>query len=135
MDSDEVRPHLSPELGFSREDRDKNVRRMGYVAGLLARHGVYVIVAAVSPYHEARAAVRCSVPRFLEIFVDCPLDVCATRDVKGMYAQALAGKRPRFTGIDDPYEIPASPDVVVNTGTETIPRCLETIVETLRAHG
>src|SRR5690349_19254666 len=102
LDGDAVRENLSKGLGFSREDRDANVRRIAYVANLLARNGVPTIVAAVSPYRSARAEARARSSVFIEVYVECPLEVCEARDVKGMYAKARAGTLPHFTGVGDP---------------------------------
>lgn len=135
LDGDVVRPHLSAELGFSREDRDTNVRRIGFVANLLVRNGVAVIVAAISPYRESRNAVRRDVARFVEIHVDCAIEVCEERDVKGMYAQARAGQRPRFTGIDDPYEPPLHPELTVLTGSESVDASLDRVLAVLQRLG
>jgi len=132
LDGDVVRQHLSQELGFSRRDRDMNVQRIGFVAGLLARHGVAVVVAAVSPYRDARVAVRRSVERFVEVFVDCPLKVCEERDVKGMYARARRGQLPSFTGVDAPYEPPVSPEVVLETSAESLAECVDRVAAALR---
>jgi adenylyl-sulfate kinase len=115
LDGDVVRQHLSQGLGFSREDRDTNVRRIGFVAQLLTRNGVIVLVAAISPYAETRREVREQVVDFIEVYVACPLGECERRDVKGLYAQARTGKIRGFTGVDDPYEVPASPDLVLDT--------------------
>lgn len=118
LDGDEVRTHLSKGLGYSREDRDTNVLRIGYVAGLLSRHGVGVITAAISPYAATRAEVRAMTTNFVEIFVDAPLAACEARDVKGLYARARAGEIPAFTGVSDPYEPPPSPEVHLRTDLE-----------------
>ena len=119
LDGDEVRPHLSAGLGFSRADRDTNVQRIGWVARLLASHGVVVLVPVIAPYAEARAAVRADHARagtpFAEVYVATSLDVAARRDVKGLYARARRGELRGLTGVDDPYEVPASPDLVVDT--------------------
>jgi adenylylsulfate kinase len=115
FDGDEVRRHLSQGLGFSRHDRDLNISRIGYVCHLLSRNGVIAIAAAVSPYREAREAVRKRIDRFVEVYVKCPLEVCIARDVKGMYGKALAGEIPKFTGVSDPYEEPTMPEVIVET--------------------
>jgi adenylylsulfate kinase len=119
LDGDVVRTHLSHGLGYSREDRDTNIRRIGFVAELLARHGVFVIVAAISPYRQTREEVRGRIPNFLEVYVECPVQVLAERDVKGLYKKALAGEIDRFTGISDPYEPPVSPDVLIHSSRET----------------
>jgi adenylyl-sulfate kinase len=131
LDGDAVRQHLSKGLGFSKEDRNTNVLRIGFVASLVARHGVPVIVAAVSPYRETRDLLRREVPAFVEIFVDCPIEVCEERDVKGMYAEARTGRRVGFTGIDDPYEIPLAPAVTVHTGIESVEESVDKILATL----
>jgi sulfate adenylyltransferase len=117
LDGDVVRTHLSKGLGFSKEDRDMNIRRIGYVASEIVRHGGGVICAAVSPYRATRNECRSMVgdDRFIEIFVDTPLEVCELRDVKGMYRQAREGKIKSFTGVDDPYEPPLSPEIVIDT--------------------
>jgi adenylylsulfate kinase len=121
LDGDEVRPHLSGELGYSREARDINVRRIGYVARLLASHGVIVLVPVIAPYGETRAAVRADhtaheVP-FAEVFVSTSLELAESRDVKGLYAKARRGELNGLTGIDDPYEKPSSAELVIDTGT------------------
>ena len=116
LDGDVVRTNLSKGLGFSREDRDANILRIGFVAKLLTRHGAGVIVAAISPYAETRDAVREMIgDRFVEVYVATSLDECARRDVKGLYAKAFAGEIKGFTGVDDPYEEPTAPEVVVDT--------------------
>ncbi len=119
LDGDVVRTHLSKGLGFSREDRDTNIRRIGFVAKLIARSGGCAITAAISPYREIRDEQRRSIGRFCEVYCDCPIEVLAQRDVKGLYARALAGEIKGFTGVDDPYEPPASPEVVVRTDRES----------------
>lgn len=119
LDGDEIRQHLSKGLGFSKEDRDTNVRRIAYVAGLLTRNGVITITAAISPYRETRAWARAWIGDFVEVYVNCPVEVCAERDVKGLYRKAYAGEIPHFTGVSDPYEPPENPDIVVETHRET----------------
>jgi adenylyl-sulfate kinase len=135
LDGDEVRTHLSKGLGFSKEDRDTNVRRIGFVAELLAKHGVIAITAAISPYIETRAAVRERIENFVEIFMDCPIAVLAERDVKGLYKKALAGEIPHFTGVSDPYEPPVSPDVRVDSSTEDIAVSEERVWALLKDRG
>jgi adenylyl-sulfate kinase len=135
LDGDEVRTHLSKGLGFSKEDRDTNVRRIGFVAELLAKHGVIAITAAISPYIETRAAVRERIENFVEIFMDCPIAVLAERDVKGLYKKALAGEIPHFTGVSDPYEPPVSPDVRVDSSTEDIAVSEERVWTLLKDRG
>jgi adenylylsulfate kinase len=120
LDGDEVRTNLCQELGFSREDRDTNIARIGYVAGKLAKHGVAVVVAAISPYRQARDRVRGQVANFVEVHVAAPVEICAARDVKGLYAKAMAGVIPNFTGISDPYEPPLHPEVILHTEHETV---------------
>src|ERR671918_3045276 len=121
LDGDIVRTNLSKGLGFSREDRDTNVLRIGFVADLLTRNGVGVIVSAISPFKEVRDQVRRNIGEgFIEIFVDAPLEVCAERDVKGLYKKAFAGEIGQFTGVSDPYEPPVSPDIVVRSDSESI---------------
>src|SRR5947199_5530011 len=113
LDGDEVRTNLSKGLSFSKEDRDTNIRRIGYVSRLLARNGVGVITAAISPYREVRDEVRRAVEedgvQFIEVFVKCPIEVLKERDVKGLYKKALAGEIKEFTGVSDPYEAPLAP--------------------------
>lgn len=134
LDGDEVREHLSKGLGFSREDRDTNVLRIGFVAKLLASHGVVAIVAAISPYRDARAQARTMADRFVEVHVDCPLERLEQRDVKGLYARARAGEIERFTGISDPYEAPEHPEIRVDSSTQTIDQSLAHIVDWLEQH-
>ncbi len=119
LDGDIVRTNLSKGLGFSREDRDTNVLRIGFVADLLTRNGVGVIVSAISPFKEVRDQVRRNIGEdFVEIFVDAPLEVCAERDVKGLYKKAFSGEIPQFTGVSDPYEPPAAPELHIKTNEE-----------------
>jgi adenylyl-sulfate kinase len=120
LDGDAVRENLSKGLGFSKEDRDTNIRRIGYVAELLARNGVVVVVAAISPYRAVRDEVRARIDRFVEVHVHCSLDELVRRDVKGLYRRALAGEIPHFTGVSDPYEAPLDPEVVVDSGVESV---------------
>jgi adenylylsulfate kinase len=139
LDGDEVRTYLSRGLGFSREDRDTNVRRIGFVARLLARNGVAVITAAISPYAETRGEVRRlaeagGVP-FVEVYVSAALEALAKRDPKGLYRKALAGEIPHFTGVSDPYEPPASPAVEVRTDQLSPAECEQRILDVLVAHG
>lgn len=135
LDGDAVRTHLSKGLGFSREDRDTNVRRIGWVAHLLARNGVFVITAAISPYRDARAWCRETIRDFVEVYVDAPLEVCAARDVKGLYKRAFAGEIPMFTGVNDPYEPPTAPEVTLSTHAEPLDVCVEHVIDALRARG
>ncbi len=119
LDGDVVRTNLSKGLGFSKEDRDTNIRRIGFVCNLLSRNGVIAIAAAISPYRAIREEVRESIGNFVEVYVECPIEVLTERDVKGLYKKALAGEIQHFTGISDPYEPPENPDVVVHTDSET----------------
>ena len=139
LDGDEVRTHLSKGLGFTKEDRDTHVRRVGFVARLLARHGVFVITAAISPYAEIRDEMRrlagAEGIRFIEVFVNADLASLVERDVKGLYRRALAGEIPHFTGVSDPYEPPAHAEVVVKTDKEAMDACVERIVGALRNAG
>ena len=135
LDGDVVRTHLSKGLGFSKEDRDENVRRIGFVCELLARNGVVAIAAAISPYRDVRDEVRARIPNFVEVFVECPVEVLAARDVKGLYRRALAGEIPQFTGVSDPYEPPRAPEVTVNTSRETPEESVEKIWATLERSG
>jgi len=119
LDGDVVRTHLSKGLGFSKEDRDENIRRIGFVCALLSRNGVVAIAAAISPYREAREEVRRAIGDFIEVYVSCPLDVLVARDPKGLYRKALAGELPHFTGVSDPYEAPLHPDVEIDSSHGT----------------
>jgi adenylylsulfate kinase len=133
LDGDEVRTNLCQGLGFSREDRDTNIARIGYVAGKLAKHGVAVVVAAISPYREARDKVRAGVDDFVEVHVAAPLSTCAERDVKGLYAKALAGEIKNFTGVSDPYEAPLEPEITLHTERETVQESVEAVLAWLEA--
>jgi adenylylsulfate kinase len=136
LDGDGVRAHLSKGLGFSKEDRDINVRRIGYVARLLSRNGVIAITAAISPYRETRDQVRREAEAaFVEVFVACTLDELVRRDRKGLYAKAIAGDITQFTGVSDPYEPPLAPDVTVHTDLEQVDESVDTIVSLLERHG
>ena len=135
LDGDAVRQRFSRGLGFSREDRLENVRRVAYVAGLLVRHGVVVLVALISPYREARTQARQMVGDFLEVYVRCPLDVLVARDPKGLYARALRGELPHFTGVSDPYEEPDTPDLVVDTDRETPEQSAARVIGLLAERG
>jgi adenylyl-sulfate kinase len=135
LDGDVVRTNLSKGLGFSREDRDTNIRRIGFVANLLTRNGVAVVVAAISPYRAVRDEVRAEIGRFVEVYVRCPVDELIRRDVKGLYARALRGEVAQFTGVSDPYEEPINPEVVVDTDHETVDESAAKIVATLERLG
>jgi bifunctional enzyme CysN/CysC len=133
LDGDEVRQHLSRGLSFSKEDRNENIQRIGFVAEMLARHGVIAIVSAISPYREGRDEVRARIANFLEVYVNAPIGTCEKRDVKGLYRRARAGEIPGFTGIDDPYEPPLSPEVECRTDRETIAESAQKIVDAVEA--
>lgn len=120
LDGDVVRTNLTKGLGFSKADRDENIRRIGFVANLLTRHGVIVLVSAISPYREIREEVKQKIGNFVEVFVNAPLKVCEERDVKGLYQQARKGEIKGFTGIDDPYEAPLTPEVECRTDLEEL---------------
>ena len=127
LDGDIVRTHLSKGLGFSKEDRDENIRRIGFVCELLSRNGVIAIAAAISPYREIRDELRSRIRDFVEIYVECPLDVLIQRDVKGLYAKALHGDIAHFTGVNDPYEAPVHPEIVIHSSQEPPEASLEKI--------
>jgi adenylyl-sulfate kinase len=129
LDGDVVRQHLCKGLGFSKEDRDENIRRIGFVCGLLTRHGAAAIAAAISPYRAIRDEVRGSIGNFVEVYVKTSIETCIQRDVKGLYKKALAGEIKGFTGVDDPYEHPLKPELTIETETES-PR--ESVARILR---
>ncbi|MCS3919136.1 adenylyl-sulfate kinase [Fervidibacter sacchari] len=131
LDGDVVRQHFSKGLGFSKEDRIENIKRVAYVAHLLARNGIVVIVALISPYREGRNYARQLIGDFVEVYVKCPLNVLIERDVKGLYAKALRGEIQNFTGISDPYEPPENPEVVVETDKETVEESVSKIWQAL----
>jgi 3'-phosphoadenosine 5'-phosphosulfate synthase len=135
LDGDEVRTHLSKGLGFSKEDRDTNIRRIGYVARLVARSGGVAITAAISPYREVRDEIRSQTPGFVEVFVRAPLDTLVDRDTKGLYKKAIAGEIANFTGVSDPYEEPLHPEVVCDTSLETLEQSLSKVVQALERIG
>src|SRR6266478_2907381 len=120
LDGDVIRTNLSKGLGFSKEDRDTNIRRIGFVCNLLTRNDVIAIAAAISPYKEVRDELRRDIGSFVEVYVKCPIEVLAERDVKGLYKKALAGEIKNFTGVSDPYEAPVNPDVMVDSSKETV---------------
>ena len=131
LDGDEVRQNLSKGLGFSREDRDTNIRRIGYVAKLLTRNGVVVISAAISPYRAVRDDVRREIGAFVEVHVKASLEECVRRDTKGLYARALAGEIAQFTGVSDPYEEPLAPELVVDTEREDVATSATRVIDRL----
>ncbi len=141
LDGDVVRTHLSKGLGFSKEDRDTNIRRIGWVARLLTKHHVPNLAAAISPYRDVRDEVRKMVEdvggdgSFIEVFVDCPVEVCEKRDVKGLYEKARRGEIKQFTGIDDPYEPPLNPEIHLRTDKKSPQECADEIMEHLMKKG
>ena len=135
LDGDVVRTHLSQGLGFSKEDRDTNIRRIGFVCELLSRNGVIALVAAISPYRAVREEVRATLENFVEVYVHCPIEVLAERDVKGLYKKALAGEIQSFTGVSDPYEPPANPEVVVDSSAEPVEASVERVWSKLQHMG
>ncbi len=135
LDGDIVRQNLTKGLGFSKADRDENIRRIGFVAHLLTRNGVVVLVSAISPYREIRDEVRHRVGNFVEVYVNAPVEICEQRDVKGLYQKARNGEIKGFTGIDDPYEPPLAPEVECRTDLETVEESLAKVIQALERHG
>lgn len=135
LDGDEIRENLSKGLTFSRDDRDTNIRRIGWVCKVLTRNGVVAISAAISPYRSVRDENRAMVGNFIEVFVDCPLDELVRRDPKGLYKRALAGELPHFTGISDPYEAPLAPELHLRTDTEPLEATIERVLAYLESEG
>lgn len=131
LDGDLVRKNLSKGLGFSKDDRDENIRRIGFVAHLLTRNNVIVLVAAISPYRQMREEVRQRIGSFMEVYVNAPLDVCESRDIKGLYHKARIGELKSFTGITDPYEPPLNPEVECHTDIETLDESVSKIINKL----
>jgi adenylyl-sulfate kinase len=135
LDGDTVRESLTKDLGFSKEDRDKNIERVTFVAKLLSRNNVVVLASFISPYRETRAYIRRETTNYIEVFVDAPLEVCIERDVKGMYKKAIAGQIPNFTGVSDPYEAPENPDIHIRTDQESVADSVTKIIVWLEARG
>ena len=135
LDGDIVRTNLTKGLGFNKEDRDENVRRIGFVSHLLSRNGVIVLVSAISPYRNIREEVRKRVGDFVEVFVNAPLTVCEDRDVKGLYKRARSGEIKGFTGIDDPYEPPANPEIECRTDLEELSQSVTKVLDKLNELG
>ncbi|KAB8334000.1 adenylyl-sulfate kinase [Scytonema tolypothrichoides VB-61278] len=133
LDGDLIRTNLSKGLGFSKEDRDINIRRIGFVANLLSRNGVVAITAAISPYRAVRDEIRMMTENFVEVYVNAPISVCESRDVKGLYAKARAGTIKGFTGIDDPYEEPLNPEIVCYTAKESIEESVAKVIAGLES--
>ena len=132
LDGDIIRQNLTKGLGFSKEDRDENIRRIGFVSHLLTRNGVIVLVSAISPYREIRDEVRQRIGDFVEVYVNAPLEVCEDRDVKGLYERARAGEIKGFTGIDDPYEEPLNPEVECRTDKEELSESVAKVISKLK---
>jgi adenylyl-sulfate kinase len=135
LDGDEVRMRLTKGLGFSKEDRDENIRRIAYVAKLLGRSGAVAITATISPYREIREEIRAEIDNFVEVYVDCPIETCIERDVKGLYKKALAGEIKNFTGVSDPYEPPAAPEITIRSAHESEDESLAKILDALTKLG
>lgn len=138
LDGDIVRQSLTRDLGFTKEDRDMNIERVTFVAKLLSRNGVAVLCSFISPYRARRAKSRQEIEEnsdFIEVYVECPVEVCADRDVKGLYEQAFAGEIDNFTGVSDPYEPPENAEIVCNTAEETLEESVAKVVGYLEAHG
>lgn len=135
LDGDIVRQRLTKDLGFSKEDRDKNIDRVTFVAKLLSRNCVAVLVSFVSPYKEKRRQAREDTTNFIEAYVKCPVEICKERDVKGMYAKAMRGEIKDFTGVDDPYEEPLNPEIVLETDKETVEESSAKVLEYLKNSG
>jgi adenylylsulfate kinase len=135
LDGDVVRTHLSKGLGFTREDRDENIKRVGFVCQLLTRNGVAAIASVISPYREARDFNRQQIKDFVEVYTRCPVEICAQRDVKGLYEKAAAGEIKGFTGVDDPYEPPQNPEVVCRTDTESVDESVNKVFAKLQELG
>ncbi|MCT7989698.1 adenylyl-sulfate kinase [Laspinema olomoucense] len=135
LDGDIVRQNLTKGLGFSKEDRDENIRRIGFVSHLLTRNGVIVLVSAIAPYREIREEVRHRIGDFVQVYVNAPLEVCEERDVKGLYKKARAGEIKNFTGIDDPYEAPLDPDIECSTKDESEAESIAKVLQYLKDKG
>jgi len=133
LDADEVRRHLSSDLGFSQQDRDENIRRIGFLAEILTRNGIIALVSAISPYRSVREEIRQRIPNFVEVYVNAPLEVCEQRDVKGLYRKARAGEIAAFTGITDPYEPPALHEVECQTDRESLGDSVEKVLRAIEA--
>ncbi|MGQ9801772.1 MAG: adenylyl-sulfate kinase [Candidatus Saccharicenans sp.] len=135
LDGDVVRKSLCRDLGFSKKDRDENIRRVAFVAKLLTRNGVAVLTSFISPYREIRDEARREIGEFIEVYVKCPIEVCMSRDVKGMYQKAIRGEIKEFTGISDPYEEPLNPELVLETDRETLEESARKVIDYLKNSG
>jgi adenylyl-sulfate kinase len=134
LDGDSLRKSLSADLGFSKEDRQENIKRVTFISKLLSRNGIGVVTTFVSPYQDIRDKARKEVTNFIEVFVDCPLEVCKKRDVKGMYRLAETARIKNFTGVSDPYEKPKSPEIIIDTDKETIEESCQQILKYLKSN-
>jgi adenylyl-sulfate kinase len=135
LDGDIVRTHLCKDLGFTRGDRDENVRRIGFVCELLSRNGVIAVVAAISPYRAVREEVRSRIQNFIEVYAECPIEVLVGRDVKGLYRKALSGEIANFTGISDPYEPPLAPEITIHSASEAPEESAAAVLDFIRKRG
>jgi adenylyl-sulfate kinase len=135
LDGDIVRQSLTRDLGFSKEDRNENIRRVTFVSKLLTRNGVFVLTSFISPYRDIRAHARREIGAFLEVYAKCPLDVCIRRDIKGMYKKAMEGKIKEFTGISDPYEEPENPEILLETDKEKLEESVAKVLDKLKEFG
>jgi adenylylsulfate kinase len=135
LDGDVVRQGLTSDLGFSKKDRDENIRRVTFVAKMLTRNNVIVLATFVSPFREQRRNARKEIERFVEVYVRCPVEICMKRDVKGMYQRALEGKIKHFTGVDDPYEEPELPELILNTDTESPEESVKKVLQIVEKLG
>jgi len=131
LDGDTVRQGLTSDLGFTKEDRDENIKRVTFVSKLLTRNGVIILATFVSPYRERRKKTREEIGDFIEVYTRCPIEVCIARDVKGMFKKALAGEISNFTGIDDPYEEPDNPELIVDTDKKSIDESVQKVLNKL----
>jgi adenylyl-sulfate kinase len=135
LDGDIVRTHLCKDLGFTRPDREENIQRIGFLCEILSRNGVIAIAAAISPYRVCRDNVRARIPRFVEVYMKCPLEVLIQRDVKGLYRKAISGEITQFTGISDPYEHPLAPEITIDSSEETAAESVNRILERIEGLG
>lgn len=135
LDGDIIRKHLWKELGFSKEDRDENIRRAAFLARLLTKNGIAVLTSFISPYRELRDYARREIGDFVEIYVKCPVEVCIQRDTRGMYKKALAGEIPNFTGVSDPYEEPLNPEVLIESDKETLEESVTKVMTRIKELG
>ena len=135
LDGDLIRKHLWQDLGFAKEDRDEHIRRAGFLAALLSRNGIGVIASFISPYRAEREGARKQAQNFIEVFCNCPLDVCKQRDEKGLYEKAERGEIQNFTGVSDPYELPENPEIELHTDTASIEENTQKILDYLKEHG